>query len=113
MDTRVNKPENMLPAIALAGFLTTSFVGLDTTRALLHRSEHHSHPPRLERRAGHGCFTEESHSLRAGLATAAASAGVQEGVIAQTTGHKSMKVLRRYIRVGNLFNENAAAAVGL
>jgi site-specific recombinase XerD len=53
------------------------------------------------------------HSLRAGLATAAASAGVQERVIAQTTGHKSMTVLRRYIREGNLFNENAAAAVGL
>jgi hypothetical protein len=34
-------------------------------------------------------------------------------VIAQTTGHKSMTVLRRYIREGNLFNENAAAAVGL
>jgi hypothetical protein len=34
-------------------------------------------------------------------------------VIAQTTGHKSMTVLRRYIREGNLFNENAASAVGL
>jgi integrase len=53
------------------------------------------------------------HSLRAGLATAAASAGVQERVIAQTTGHRSMTVLRRYIREGNLFTENAASAVGL
>jgi site-specific recombinase XerD len=53
------------------------------------------------------------HSLRAGLATAAAAAGVQERVIAATTGHKSMTVLRRYIREGNLFNENAASAVGL
>src|SRR3984957_5910881 len=53
------------------------------------------------------------HSLRAGLATSAAAAGVQERVIAQTTGHKSMTVLRRYIREGNLFSENAAAAVGL
>jgi hypothetical protein len=34
------------------------------------------------------------HSLRAGLATAAAAAGVQETVIAQTPGHKSMTVLR-------------------
>ena len=49
--------------------------------------------------------------LRAGLATAAA--GVQERVIAQTTGHKSMTVLRRSIREGSLFNESAAAAVGL
>jgi integrase len=53
------------------------------------------------------------HSLRAGLATAAAAAGVQERVIAATTGHRSMTVLRRYIRDGNLFSENAAAAVGL
>jgi integrase len=53
------------------------------------------------------------HSLRAGLATAAAAAGVQERVIAQTTAHKSMTVLRRYIREGNLFTENAASAVGL
>jgi site-specific recombinase XerD len=53
------------------------------------------------------------HSLRAGLATAAAAAGVQERVIAQTTGHKSMTVLRRYIREGKLFSENAASAVGL
>src|SRR5580698_10102171 len=52
------------------------------------------------------------HSLRAGLATSAAAAGVQERVIAQTTGHRSMTVLRRYIREGNLFNENAASAVG-
>ena len=53
------------------------------------------------------------HSLRAGLATSAAAAGVQERVIAQTTGHKSMAVLRRYIGEGDLFNENAASAVGL
>jgi integrase len=53
------------------------------------------------------------HSLRAGLATAAAAAGVQERIIAQTTGHKSMTVLRRYIREGDMFRENAAAAVGL
>jgi len=53
------------------------------------------------------------HSLRAGLATSAAAAGVPERVIANTTGHKSMTVLRRYIRSGELFKENAAAAVGL
>jgi hypothetical protein len=33
-------------------------------------------------------------------------------VIPATTGHRSMTVLRRYIREGNLFNENAASAVG-
>jgi integrase len=63
---------------------------------------------------GHGPEGEVlGHSIRAGLATAAAAAGVQERVIAQTTGHKSMTVLRRYIGEGTLFNENAASAVGL
>ncbi|NTU85099.1 MAG: site-specific integrase [Chloroflexales bacterium] len=53
------------------------------------------------------------HSLRAGLATAAAQAGVSERVIMRQTGHKSLPVLRRYIRDGSLFRENAAAQVGL
>jgi integrase len=53
------------------------------------------------------------HSLRAGLATAAAQAGVSERVIAQQTGHRSMTVLRGYIRDGSIWRENAAAKVGL
>jgi site-specific recombinase XerD len=53
------------------------------------------------------------HSLRAGLATAADQAGVSERVIAKQTGHKSLPVLRGYIREGSLFTENAAAKVGL
>ena len=53
------------------------------------------------------------HSLRSGLATSAVAADVPERVIAQQTGHKSMTVLRRYIRSGSLFRENAAARVGL
>jgi integrase len=57
--------------------------------------------------------TVSGHSLRAGLATSAAAAGVSERAIAATTGHKSMTVLRGYIRDGSLFTENAAAAVGL
>ncbi|WP_394793142.1 tyrosine-type recombinase/integrase [Armatimonas sp.] len=53
------------------------------------------------------------HSLRAGLATAAAMAGVSERVIQGQTGHKSLPILRRYIREGSLFRKNAAAEVGL
>jgi integrase len=53
------------------------------------------------------------HSLRAGLVTAATMAGVSERVIMQQTGHKNTAMLRRYIREGSLFRENAAAAVGL
>jgi len=64
-------------------------------------------------RAGMDPATVAGHSLRAGLATAAAAAGVPERVIANTTGHKGTAMLRRYIREGSLFRENAAAAVGL
>jgi integrase len=53
------------------------------------------------------------HSLRAGLATAAAAAGVSERAIMNQTGHRSVTVARRYIREGSLFRENAAASVGL
>lgn len=53
------------------------------------------------------------HSLRAGLATAAAAAGVSERAIMAQTGHKSLAALRKYIREGSLFLENAAAKVGL
>ena len=53
------------------------------------------------------------HSLRAGLATAAAEAGASERAIMNQTGHKSLTVARKYIREGSLFRENAAAAVGL
>ncbi|HEU5101601.1 MAG TPA: site-specific integrase [Roseiflexaceae bacterium] len=51
------------------------------------------------------------HSLRAGLVAAAAMAGVSERVIMQQTGHKNTAMLRRYIREGSLFRENAAAVV--
>jgi site-specific recombinase XerD len=53
------------------------------------------------------------HSLRSGLATAAAMADVSERMIMAQTGHKSLPVVRRYIRDGSLFRRNAAAAVGL
>jgi integrase len=65
--------------------------------------------------AGAGLDPKEvaGHSLRAGLATSAAGAGVPERVIAEQTGHKGTAMLRRYIREGSLFRENAASAVGL
>jgi integrase len=53
------------------------------------------------------------HSLRAGLATAAAAAGVSEHDIARTTGDRSVAVLRRYVRTATVFERNAAASVGL
>jgi site-specific recombinase XerD len=53
------------------------------------------------------------HSLRAGLATSAAAAGASERSIMATTGHRSVQMVRRYIRTGELFKDNAAATIGL
>jgi integrase len=53
------------------------------------------------------------HSLRSGMATSAARAGATEAQIMNQTGHKSLPVLRRYIRRGSLFTDNAAAKLGL
>lgn len=53
------------------------------------------------------------HSLRAGLATAAAAAGAGDRSIQKQTGHKSRAMLDRYIRSAELFRDNAAGAVGL
>ncbi len=51
------------------------------------------------------------HSLRAGLVTSAAQAGVSSWKIRQQTGHKSDAMLSRYIRDANIFVDNAAGAV--
>ena len=48
-------------------------------------------------------------SLRVGLATAAARAGVPERIIAEQTGHKEMNTLRRYIWRGELFRDRTPA----
>lgn len=53
------------------------------------------------------------HSLRAGFATSAAAAGATEAAIANQTGHRSMEILRRYVRHGNLFTDNAVTRLGL
>lgn len=53
------------------------------------------------------------HSLRAGLATSAAAAGASERAIMNQTGHRSVTMVRRYIRDGELFRGNAAAVAGM
>ena len=47
------------------------------------------------------------HSLRAGYATAAATAGVEERKIANVTRHKNITVLRGYIRRATAFDDSA------
>ncbi|HEV2564186.1 MAG TPA: tyrosine-type recombinase/integrase [Microvirga sp.] len=53
------------------------------------------------------------HSMRAGFATSAALAGVEERLIMRQTRHRSSATVRRYIRDGELFARNLAAEVGL
>jgi integrase len=53
------------------------------------------------------------HSLRAGLATSAAAHGLEERDIQRQTRHRSLTVLRRYIRDGDLFRANVSGRVGL
>jgi integrase len=63
--------------------------------------------------AGYDGASFGGHSLRSGFATTAGRAGVPERIIMLQTGHKSLPVLRGYIRRGSLFSENAAAMIGL
>jgi integrase len=51
------------------------------------------------------------HSLRAGLATSAAQAGVPAWRIKAQTRHASEAMLAHYIRQGELFADNAAGAL--
>jgi site-specific recombinase XerD len=53
------------------------------------------------------------HSLRSGLATSAAAAGASERSIMNQTGHRSTAMVRRYIKNGSLFIDNAATVLGL
>ena len=68
---------------------------------------------RAAQRAGLDPARYAGHSLRSGLATAAAAGGAPERAIMRQTGHRSVEMVRRYIRAGSLFQENAAAFVGL
>ncbi len=54
-----------------------------------------------------------AHSLRSGFCTAAAAAGAHERSIMLQTGHRSERMLRRYIRSGSIFRENAAGFLDL
>lgn len=52
-----------------------------------------------------------AHSLRAGMITEAAKHGASESAIMLRTGHKSSRMLRRYIRPCNIFEFNPLRAV--
>jgi integrase len=68
---------------------------------------------KLAKRAGLDGAKYGAHSLRAGHATSAAIAGASERSIMAQTGHRSVQMVRRYIREGSLFRENSAGKLGL
>lgn len=68
---------------------------------------------RAAARAGMAVEGISGHSLRSGHATQAARNGVSESKIMRQTGHKSTTMVRRYIRKGRIFTENAASGLGI
>ena len=68
---------------------------------------------KLADRAGLDSAKYAGHCLRAGHATSAAIAGASERSIMNQTGHRSVQMVRRYIREGSLFRENSAGKLGL
>ncbi len=62
-------------------------------------------------RAGLDAAAYAGHSLRAGLATAAARAGKSDRAIMRATGHKSRAMVDRYVREAELFSDTAAAGL--
>lgn len=87
---------------------------------LSHKSLRRLPPSRIatvlqDRARGAGVDTSllAAHSLRVGFATEAALAGASERAIARQTGHRDVKTLRKYIREGTVFSDNAAAKLDL
>lgn len=68
---------------------------------------------RTAERAGFEPASLGGHSLRSGLITSAAENGVLERDIMRQSRHKSVAVMRGYIEDATLFQDNAAAKVGL
>lgn len=62
-------------------------------------------------KAGLDAHSYSGHSLRAGLITSAAKAGVSSWKIREQTGHRSDAMLQRYIRDAEIFEGNAAGSV--
>lgn len=60
-------------------------------------------------RIGLDPYKFSGHSLRAGLVTSAAQAGVSNWKIKAQTGHKSDAILNRYVRDARIFIDNAVS----
>jgi site-specific recombinase XerD len=93
------------------------FRGVDRLGSVSERALHADSIAYLVKRAagrsGLEAMDYAGHSLRAGLATQAAMNGASELAIMKQTGHRSLATVRKYIREGSLFRDNAAAKLGL
>lgn len=58
------------------------------------------------KRAGYDAAEYSGHSLRSGLVTTLAHAGISEAGIMGITGHKTSEMLREYIHEGQLFQDH-------
>ena len=68
---------------------------------------------RAAARAGLDPAQFAGHSLRSGFATEAAAQGASERAIMRQTGHRSLEMVRRYIRDGDRYRDNASTYLGL
>ncbi|MEN6521085.1 MAG: site-specific integrase [Armatimonadota bacterium] len=68
---------------------------------------------RAAKAAGFDPKRYSGHSLRSGHCTQAARSGVADRIIMQQTGHRCQSTLKRYVRLGRLFEENSADSLGL
>jgi integrase len=112
------------PVTAVARWLEVSGIDAGPVFRRVHpdgtigdRALHHSNVARIVKRCAEAAGLDPAqfagHSLRAGLITSAAEADVHERDIMRQSRHKSIPVMRRYIRGATLFRDNAAGAVGL
>jgi site-specific recombinase XerD len=62
---------------------------------------------------GYDPLPYSGHSLRSGFATTAADKGADERSIMNITGHKSVQMVRRYIKETNLFKNNPLNKIDL
>jgi integrase len=118
------KDSNTCPVAALEAWLNAAKI---TEGPVFRRVDRYGFPSRrglhkdsigkiLKRAAARADMNVDSlggHSLRAGCVTQCAINGVREFLIMRQTDHKSVEILRRYSRMGEIFRENAAAGLGI
>jgi site-specific recombinase XerD len=100
--------QEFCPVIALKNYIKNKFSNMkegkvfdisDKSVALIIK--------KYAQKAGLEASKYAGHSLRSGFATTAAEFGAEERNIMAMTGHKTTQMVRRYIREGNLFKNNA------